>query len=539
MKPLSWRLISLPRLGKAHLPSLPSRRRHWPGRPRRPRSISLRVRLALVSSTLLGLTLITFSLAVYFTQARALTDEVDRSLIDRAEVIVSAITVSGTPRGLELELPNPDALTFTGTLVQVVNLQSGDIEQRSKLLSDFGLALPVSEGAVDAARRDQSRLERVVLSGVALRLYSRPLSIGRSPLALVQVARPIGPTEDALTTLRLVLSAGIAASMLLATLLGLLVARAALRPIDRLTREAEQIGMSQDFGRRVTSKGADEVGRLATTFNEMLGQLQSAYAALQTVNDRLAAALESQRRFVADASHELRTPLTTVRGNASLLGRFEHLTPEDRHAVVEQIATESERMSRLVGDLLTLARADAGQVLRHEPMSLGPLLQNVAQQARTLAEGKVSVSVVSLADGTVMGDPDALRQLLLILLDNAIKYTPPGGSVTVGLRTESRSGSAGVARISVVDTGIGIARADLPHVFERFYRADRARQTGGTGLGLAIGKWIAEAHGGSITVESETGSGSIFTITLPLLPAAGSTPRELAATPEQALIHRS
>jgi len=128
--------------------------------------------------------------------------------------------------------------------------------------------------------------------------------------------------------------------------------------------------------------------------------------------------------------------------------------------------------------------------------------------------------------------------LLLILLDNAIKYTPPGGSVTVGLRIESRSGSAGVARISVVDTGIGIARADLPHVFERFYRADRARQTGGTGLGLAIGKWISEAHGGSITVESETGSGSIFTITLPLLPAAGSTPRELAAMTGQALSQR-
>lgn|GEM_PF-235066 len=532
MKPIAWRLGSLHRLGKSPLPHL---RRLRPRRPNRPRSISLRVRLAFVSSSLLGLTLVTFSLAVYFTQARALTDEVDRSLIDRAEVIVSAITVSGTPRGLELELPNPDALTFTGTLVQVVNLQSGDIEQRSKLLSDFGLVLPVSEDAVNASRRDQSRLERVVLSGVALRLYSRPLSIGRSPLALVQVARPIGPTEDALTTLRLVLTAGIAASMLLATLLGLLVARAALRPIDRLTREAEQIGKSQDFGRRVTSKGADEVGRLATTFNEMLGQLQSAYAALQTVNDRLAAALESQRRFVADASHELRTPLTTVRGNASLLGRYDNLTPEDRHAVVEQIATESERMSRLVGDLLTLARADAGQILRHEPVSLGPLLQNVGHQARTLADGKVSVSVVSLADGTVMGDPDALRQLMLILLDNAIKYTPHGGSVTVGLRTESRAGSPGIARVSVVDTGIGIAHADLPHVFERFYRADRARQTGGTGLGLAIGKWIAEAHGGAILVESEAGSGSIFTVSLPLLPASGSVLRDPTATPDIAL----
>lgn len=326
--------------------------------------------------------------------------------------------------------------------------------------------------------------------------------------------------------LRLILIAGSVASILLSAMLGLLVARAALRPIARLTREAEQIGRSQDFGRRVTARGADEVARLATTFNEMLGQLQAAYAALQSGNERLEAALESQRRFVADASHELRTPLTTVRGNASLLSRFEQLTPEDRRAVVEQISSESERMTRLVGDLLTLARADAGQSLKREPVELAPLIQDVAAQARTLAAGRageggeaVAVSVLPLPEATVLGDPDALRQLLLVLLDNAIKYSAPTGSVTVGLRVGQLQAGDREAKVSVVDTGIGIARDEAPLIFERFYRADRARRTGGTGLGLAIGKWIAEAHEGKIEVESEPGSGSIFTVTLPVRPA--------------------
>ncbi|HEU5314638.1 MAG TPA: ATP-binding protein [Chloroflexota bacterium] len=524
-----WWRVPLPRWGRRRA-----------ARPRRRRGLSLRVRLALLSTSLLGVTLVVFSVVVYFAQARTLAEEVDRALVDRAEVIASAITVSGSGLGpgVELQLPDADALTSTGTLVQFVNLQTGDIEGQSELLSRYRLALPVSAEVIAAARGGAARFERVQVSGVTFRLYSRPLLLTRVPIGLVQVARPIEPIEETIATLRLVLIAGTAGSVALSTLLGLLVASAALRPIGRLTREAEQIGRSQDFGRRVTARGADEVARLATTFNEMLGQLQSAYASLQSVNSRLAAALESQRRFVADASHELRTPLTTVRGNASLLSRFDQLTPEDRRAVTDQIASEAERMTRLVGDLLTLARADAGQSLRHERVRLAPLLQDVARQGRMLADGKVSVRVLpqlgEAAEAAAMGDPDALRQLVLILVDNAVKYTPAGGAVTLGLRVEGNSSGGQVAKVSVVDTGIGIARADLPHVFERFYRADRARQTGGTGLGLAIGKWIAEAHGGQIDVESELGAGSIFTVTLPVTAGTAEDERAGQATPTPA-----
>ena len=383
---------------------------------------------------LLGITLILFSLTVYFIQARTLVDEVDRSLVDRAEVIASAITVSGVQpdQTLGLQLPDADALAVTGTLVQFVNLTSGTIEARSDLLARYGLALPITDETVSAVRAGSARLERLVVSGVPLRVYSRPLVIGRQTIGFIQVARPIEPIEETMATLRLILIGGSGASILLSALLGLLVARAGLRPIARLTREAEQIGRSQDFGRRVPARGVDEVSRLAATFNEMLGQLQAAYAALQSGNERLAAALDSQRRFVADASHELRTPLTTVRGNASLLARFDQLTPEDQRAVVDQIASESERMTRLVADLLTLARADAGQSLRHEPVAIAPLIQDVARQARTLAAGRaaddgesVAISVLPLPDPTVSGDPDALRQLLLVLIDNAIKYSSP------------------------------------------------------------------------------------------------------------------
>src|SRR5688500_11536400 len=296
------------------------------------RGVSLRLRLALLSSVLLGLTLVLFSITVYFIQARTLVEEVDRSLVDRAEVIASAITVSGVQpdQTLGLQLPDADALAVTGTLVQFVNLTSGTIEARSDLLARYGLTLPITQETADAVRAGAARLERVTVSGVALRVYSRPLVIGRQPIGFIQVARPIEPVEETMGALRLILIAGSGASILLSALLGLLVARAALRPIAQLTREAEQIGRSQDFGRRVTARGADEVARLAATFNEMLGQLQAAYASLQSGNERLAAALDSQRRFVADASHELRTPLTTVRGNASLLARFDQLTPEDR-----------------------------------------------------------------------------------------------------------------------------------------------------------------------------------------------------------------
>lgn len=251
----------------------------------------------------------------------------------------------------------------------------------------------------------------------------------------------------------------------------------------------------------------DELGELARTFNEMLGSLEEAYAA--------------QQRFVADASHELRTPLTAVCGNLELLRtRADQLPSDEKNALVEAASEEAERMARLVANLLALARADAGQRLPHKLVELDRVLLDVFQQARVLARD-VKLSLIELDQLAVLGDADQLKQLLLALVDNALKYTPSGGTVALGLRREGDE-----AVLEVRDTGIGIAPADLPHVFERFYRADKARSrdAGGTGLGLSIARWIAHEHGGEIVVESQIGRGSTFAVRLPQAKGPGGQP---------------
>ena len=429
-------------------------------RVRRLKGVSLRLRLVLLSTALLGATLLLFASVVYIFLAETLSREVDASLRDRARVVRDLVRVDPGPGGRPfLNLSGVDAIS--GGLVQVV-FADGTVIKSDSLGS---YSLPYTEDTRNATQRGQEVLETIEVEGADLRLYSGPL-VQRAPgVGMIQIARPLGPTQAVLAVLRFVLLVSGLASVIVSVFLGLLAARAALRPIDQLTREAEQIGLTQDFGRRVSpniSRRTDEVGRLASTFNAMLDRIQEAFGALQGANERLEAGLELQRRFVADASHELRTPLTTVRGNASLLRRFDRLTPEDRKEAVQQIVAELERMSRLVNDLLTLARADAGQLLERQSLPLGTLLDDVALQGKVLADEKVAISVVRLAEADVLGDADALRQLLLLLLDNAIKYTPAGGSITLGLNAEDDRTRGLTARISVVDTGVGIPRPTCP-----------------------------------------------------------------------------
>jgi signal transduction histidine kinase len=289
---------------------------------------------------------------------------------------------------------------------------------------------------------------------------------------------------------------GGALATLLAFAIGWLLAGLALRPIARITQTAKAIGEAQDFARRVDHRGPqDEVGRLATTFNAMLGALQAAY--------------QTQRRFVADASHELRTPLTSIRGNIALLQRVPPIDAEDRSAVLNDLAGESERMSRLVADLLTLARADAGRTLRREPVALAPLVAGLARRLSTIYPDRALRFDVP-DHLTVQADPDALLQVLLNLLDNALKFTPPGRLVLV-----TAGWSHGQVHISVRDSGPGIPPEVLPHIFERFFQEDSTRTGTGTGLGLAIARTLVTAQGGTLQAESTPGIGSVFTVTLP------------------------
>jgi two-component system, OmpR family, sensor kinase len=481
----------------------------WQIRRRLATGVSIRLRLTLWYSAVLAISLIGFGLLLYFILDHTLDAEADRQLAYQAREIAgtSRVRESSPPGSYWIVLPDVDVFASPNVYVQVTTLE-GAVQARSGNLDKA--VLPVGAGALEAARRGASIYEEFWLDDVAdgrrLRIYSAPLVIDDGTLVgVLQVARPLMSTDAPLNQLRLILTVMGAISLVVAMVAGWVMARAALLPIDRLAQAAQDIGAAQDFERRVAHRGPrDEVGRLAVTFNEMLGRLQSAYQHLE-------AALAAQRRFIADASHELRTPLTSIRGNIGFLRRVVDMDPLDREEALADVASEVERMSRLVGDLLTLARADAGQHLPKTTVEMAPLVREVARQARFLSDGEVEVSLGRVDETRVHGDPDHLKQLLLILADNAVKYTPAGGQVSLAASREN-----GQLRLEVADSGVGISPDDQQRVFERFYRADPARSRGGAGLGLAIARWIAEEHGGSIAVRSTLGQGSVFTVELPV-----------------------
>jgi heavy metal sensor kinase len=296
------------------------------------------------------------------------------------------------------------------------------------------------------------------------------------------------------------------AFLILAALGGHWLSRRALTPVDQITRAARSIG-AQDLSQRLSVlHTGDEVERLADTLNEMLGRLEAAF--------------QRVTQFTADASHELRTPVSVMRTNAEITLRKPRSEAEYREALL-RILDESEKVSRLIEQLLALARADSGSAaLQMGRTDLNAAIASACREASVLAEAKQLQFSQSIPENAmwVQGDSSSLERLFMILLDNAVKYTPSGGRVDVRLGSDD-----GFAVADVRDSGSGIAPEDVPHVFDRFYRADRARsrESGGTGLGLAIGRWIAEAHRGEIRVESEPAKGSKFQVRIPLAKDSG------------------
>jgi signal transduction histidine kinase len=297
-----------------------------------------------------------------------------------------------------------------------------------------------------------------------------------------------------------VLIIGSAAAMVIAGLAGWISTHQALNPLEAVTQTALQITRADDLSRRIPYEGSpdDEVGQLITAFNQTLGRLENLF--------------NTQRRFIADVGHELRTPLTVIRGNVDLMRRM-NCTDEES---MDSIENEVDRLTRMVGDLLLLAQAESGKLpLVKTTVELDSLVLEVLSQMRILAKDRVQLKLGDFDQVLVCGDQDRLKQVLLNLVGNAIKYTPPGGEVIVGLgKAENK------ARLTVSDSGPGIPQEDLPHIFERFYRGEksrtRSRDGKGYGLGLSIAYWIVRNHGGQIEISSKEPVGTTFCVWLPL-----------------------
>ena len=476
--------------------------------------MSIRLRLTLLYSAILALTLIGSGIGLYVAVSRFTVDSARAALDTETNSVSMATQLRLDPDQGILRLNLPTAAVASQDLIQLRG-SDGTVIYQSASLKDLSYTLPL-----DASTRQQLQPghpigtilsfggKRVLVDAIPI-LAPLPASPDGSPVGILQIGSSLQGVDQTLKTLRQILLFGGGIVTLLACGAGWALAGAALRPINRITQTAREIGAAQDFGRRVDYAGpSDEVGRLASTFNAMLERLQAAYHA--------------QRRFVGDASHELRTPLTTIRGNVDLLQREPPIAEADRIAIISDLAYESERLSRLVSDLLTLARRDAGRPLRLEIVPLGPLVSDLLRRLAVTYPGR-SVNREGRLEATVVGDPDALTQVLLILLDNALKFTPAEGSVTVVM-----SGDADYVSVQVRDTGPGMAPEVLTHIFERFYQGDSARAQAGTGLGLSIAKALIEAQRGTISVRSEVGRGSVFTVTLPRA-AASQAPERVRA----------
>jgi heavy metal sensor kinase len=374
----------------------------------------------------------------------------------------------------------------------------GELIFRSAIL-DRGRGTPRAPRGVDAEVRFLSGGIR----GFPLRMACQRVRVDGREIIIV-AAEPLAKFEDAMVEFSAILWISMPVVLALATLGGYWLSSRALHPVEELIAGARAIS-ARDLSRRLAVPPAnDELRRLAETLNGMIGRVE--------------ASVQQMRRFTADASHELRAPITLIRTAAE----FSLLRERDREELVDsmrKILREAKRTSVLVDDLLSLARADSGQnQVALYPIRLAPLLHDVASQAVDLAAAKnIAVTTAAAAgDVVINGDELSIRRLLLILVDNAIKYTPSGGRLDLETAV---TGDRVV--ITVADTGPGIAPEDLPHIFERFWRADKARSrdSGGTGLGLSIARDIAASHNATLTVTSELGSGSRFILTLPRVPA--------------------
>lgn len=456
---------------------------------------SLRVRLSLWYFSVLALSLLLFGGGMWFAMSRSLYIAVDQSLRDRVQGVRRFIEQEGalSLEEMQAEFREHSVLGPGGDLFQVSDAGGNWLYRSGPLWNE---RVPVYRASTLAG----GRVENIDIRGVSLRFLSERIST-RDRLYAVQVAAPLDEINQGLDRFLWILLATIPAVLVLTTAGGYYLSSRALTPVAEIITASRTISMNNLSRRLPVPTTADELQRLSETLNEMF--------------ERLEAAVNQITRFTADASHELRTPVALMRTTAELALRRTRSHTDYREALA-QILKELERTSELLENLLFLARVDSGRAQsRRDRIDLTASLRDACEQIRVLAVAKDVRFRANIPERPthVVGDAAAIRRLFLVLLDNAIKYTHSGGTVEVALERRN-----GLATVEVRDTGIGISEADLPHVFERFYRADKARSRdqGGTGLGLAIALSIAEWHHGEIHVQSELGHGSTFRAQLPI-----------------------
>ena len=454
--------------------------------------MTLRARLTLWYTSVLAGVLLVFGVAVYVLLSASLYRQVEDTLQRTADDILRAsqFQIAGIPlSALQLELD------LTANIFVQVYDGEGNLLQQTM---NFALEdRPFDETTLGTK---VPQFSSIMIEGTRFRVLTVPVlrESNDQVVAYLQLAESLQTIDQTRELLIFILAGGGIVVIIIAALVGWMTAGTALRPIEELTESALQITRTDDLSRRIPISGSsqDEVGKLILAFNETLERLENLF--------------ETQRRFLADVSHELRTPLTAIRGNVDLIKRMGEADPIS----LDAISSEVDRMTRMVRDLLILVQAETGRLpLAQDVVELDTLLLEVFQQARILADGKFDIKLGQEDQASVQGDRDRLKQVLLNLVANALDHTPDGGRVVLGL-----SCVGDYARLTVTDSGPGIPKEDLPHIFERFYRVETSRKrkdSGGAGLGLSIAYWITKSHNGRIEVASEVGKGTTFSVWLP------------------------
>ena len=459
--------------------------------------MSLRTRIAAAAGLAVAVVVLVAAAAIYFGVRAELRGEVDRSLRERAGAIAQlagdrrrlprpaladpARPATAVPGSAVAGSPSPRPEPFGGPegIAQLV-LPSG------RVLRPPGAdeAIPVGSRAREIARTGSGEyLTDATVNGTHLRVLTR----GAGDRGAVQLARPLDEVDRQLDRVVLVLLLVGAAGVALGAALGALVARTALSPVASFTRRTEELAAEGDTSQRIHTERTDELGRLARTFNTTL--------------DALERSVEAQRHLVADASHELRTPIASLRANIQTLEHADRLPEAERASLREDILLELDELTSLVADIVELARgAKTGELV--DDVRVDEIVEQVVARARARAPDGVTVDLAT-EPTVVRGEPERIQRAISNLVDNALKWSPQGGRVEIELADGD---------LSVRDHGPGFSESDLPHVFERFYRADSARALPGSGLGLAIVRQAAEAHGGEAQAANAAGGGALLRV---------------------------